>query len=68
MYRIKVLVDKSNVVWYKYGFSRKIMKMIHLLFNLIDSDGYHIYEILEISELTFSFSNFKKCLQHKILF
>lgn len=62
MYRIKVRNDKTGYIWYEYGFSKYIMKRIHFLFNETDNDFYSIYNILEITILSFSLKSFKKCL------
>lgn len=65
MYRIKVRNDQTGFIWYEYGFSHWIVKRINFLFNEVDSEGYHIYDILDITSIVFTFSTFKKCLFNK---
>lgn len=66
MYRIKVKNDQTGVVFYEYGFSKRIMKRIHFLFNETDNDFYSIYSILEIVILVKNIKTFIKCLTNKI--
>lgn len=62
MYKIKVINTETGIIFFEYGFSRYIVKRIHFFFHEVDSDNYHIYTILNISKLAFSFKTFKKCL------
>lgn len=62
MYRITVRNTQTGIKFYEYGFSRDMMKRIHFLFHEADNDGYSIYDILDITILTFSLKTFKKCL------
>lgn len=62
MYRIKVRNDQTGAIWYEYWFTRWAMKRIHFLFNEVDNNFYHVYDILDIAILENSLKNFKKCL------
>ena len=62
MYKIKVINTETGIIFFEYGFSRYMMKRVHFFFHEVDSENYHIYEILDISKLAFSFKIFKKCL------
>jgi hypothetical protein len=62
MYRIKVRNDETGIIFYQYGFSNYMMKTIHFLFNETDNDFYHVYDILDITILSFSLKTFIKCL------
>lgn len=63
MYRIKVRNNETGVVFYEYGFGKRMMKVIHSLFNETDNNFYNIYDILDISILCFSLKTFIKCLK-----
>lgn len=62
MYRIEIKNTKTNIVFYEYGFSKRIMKSLHFYFNETDYNFYPIYEILNIVKLECTFETFKKCL------
>ena len=62
MYKIKVINTETGIIFFEYGFSRYMMKRIHFFAHEMDSENYHIYTILDISKLAFSFKTFKKCL------
>ena len=63
MYRIKVRNNQTGVIFYEYGFGKHMMKVIHFLFNETDNNFYHVYDILDIAILCFSFKTFIKCLK-----
>lgn len=65
LYRIKVINEQIGYTFYEYGFSKWMMARIHFLFNETDGNYFHIYQILDISILSFSWDTFKKCLINK---
>ena len=67
MYKIKVRNDETGLIWWEYGFSKWMMKRIHFYYNEVDDDGYHIYNILDISAIVFSLKTFKKCLTNETI-
>lgn len=64
MYKIKIRNDVTGSIIWEYGFSRYIMERIHFYFNETDNNYYHMYDILEILPICFTFKTFKKCLTH----
>jgi hypothetical protein len=67
MYKIKVRNDITGQIWWEYGFSKRMMKRVHFLFNETDSNFYHIYEILDIVPIIFSLKTFKRCLTNETI-
>lgn len=62
MYRIKVKNNKTNEIFWEYGFSKHLMKRLYFFYNKTDDNAYLIYEVLDICKIIFSWETFKKCL------
>ena len=62
MYKIKVINIETGKIWWEYGFSNFMMKRLHFLYNEKDGNFYQLYNVLEITKITFTWKTFKKCL------
>lgn len=66
MYRIKYINIETGIICVEYAFAKKMMKIIHNIFNETNHNGYSIYELMDISILCFSLKTFKKCLTNHL--
>lgn len=69
MYKIQVKDNKTNCIWWEYGFSIFMMKRLNYLFNATyDNDDipYEAYEIIQIRKIMLTWKTLKKCLTNTI--
>lgn len=69
MYKIQVKDNKTNCIWWEYGFSIFMMKRLNYLFNTTYDNNdfpYEAYEIIQIKKIIFTWKTLRKCLTNTI--